>query len=376
MSKKAVEEFVRKNQDEAVELLQTLGRIPSPSHHEEKRAEFIKAWFEDNGLGEVWIDGAKNVLCKLKCDTYEDITVFAAHTDIVFPDTEPLMMKRDGNILRAPGIGDDTANLVHLMLGARYLSENRDQLKTGVMIVANSCEEGLGNLDGTKELFNCYGDRIKRFYSFDGYLSQCTSVPVGSHRYRIKVFAEGGHSYLNFGNPNAIKYAADLIEELYKVTPPQEAYTTYNVGTIEGGTTVNSIAQETVLLYEYRSSSEHCLSVMKKTLEDIVHSFRAKGIRIEVEILGIRPGLGPVDKAALRAWTDSNIKLIKEFYDGEIDEGPYSTDSNIPLSLGIFGNTIGTIAGAKAHTREEWVDLASVPTGMKIVTALMDTLLS
>ena len=375
MNREQVEEFVTKNQEEAVSLLKTLGRIPAPSHHEEKRAEFIKAWFEDNGLGEVWIDGQKNVLCKLKCDTYEDITVFAAHTDIVFPDTEMLPMKSDGNILRAPGIGDDTANLVHLMLGARYLAENRNRLMTGVLIVANSCEEGLGNLDGTKELFSCYGDRIKRFYSFDGYLSQCTSIPVGSHRYRIKVFAEGGHSYLNFGNANAIKLAADLIEELYQVTPPEEAYTTYNVGTIQGGTTVNSIAQEAVLLYEYRSSSEDCLAWMKRKLEDIVNGMRAKGIRIEVEILGIRPGLGPVDKEGLRRWTDSNIKIIKEFYDGEIDEGPYSTDSNIPLSLGIFGNTIGTIIGAKAHTREEWIDLSSIPTGMKIVTALMDTML-
>lgn len=113
-------------------------------------------------------------------------------------------MRRQDNILMAPGIGDDTANLVNLMMGAAFLAEHQDQLATGIMVVANSCEEGLGNLKGCREIFNHYGNRIRAFYSFDGYMSMCTSIPVGSHRYRIQVLARGGHSYQDFGRDNAI----------------------------------------------------------------------------------------------------------------------------------------------------------------------------
>ena len=220
MDKKVYDEFIESNKDEAVELLMTLGRIPAPSHHEDKRAAFCKKWFENEGCNEVWIDEAKNVVCKFNCDRYDDITVFMAHMDIVFDDTDELPMTREGNILRAPGIGDDTANLVNLMMGTRFLIQNKEKLHTGIMIVANTCEEGLGNLKGCKEIFNNYGDRIREFYSFDGYMSQCTSVAVGSHRYRIQVIGEGGHSYLNFGNDNAIHIASQLITKLYEITPP------------------------------------------------------------------------------------------------------------------------------------------------------------
>lgn len=371
MDKKVYDEFIESNKDEAIELLMTLGRIPAPSHHEDKRAAFCKKWFENEGCNEVWIDEAKNVVCKFNCDRYDDITVFMAHMDIVFDDTDELPMTREGNILRAPGIGDDTANLVNLMMGTRFLIQNKEKLHTGIMIVANTCEEGLGNLKGCKEIFNNYGDRIKEFYSFDGYMSQCTSVAVGSHRYRIQVIGEGGHSYLNFGNDNAIHIASQLITKLYEITPPDEEKTTYNVGRIEGGSTVNSIAQETVILYEYRSSSEKCLQIMQNKLNAVIDSFRKQGKKINLEILGIRPGCGDGDKTELMKWTDNNISLIRNYYNGEMDLGPYSTDGNIPLSKNILANTIGTITGANAHKREEWIDLNSLPQGMGIVLSLI-----
>lgn len=371
MDKKVYDEFIESNKDEAIELLMTLGRIPAPSHHEDKRAAFCKKWFENEGCNEVWIDEAKNVVCKFNCDRYDDITVFMAHMDIVFDDTDELPMTREGNILRAPGIGDDTANLVNLMMGTRFLIQNKEKLHTGIMIVANTCEEGLGNLKGCKEIFNNYGDRIKEFYSFDGYMSQCTSVAVGSHRYRIQVIGEGGHSYLNFGNDNAIHIASQLITKLYEITPPDEEKTTYNVGRIEGGSTVNSIAQEAVILYEYRSSSEKCLQIMQNKLNETIDSFRKQGKKINLEILGIRPGCGDGDKTELMKWTDNNISLIRNYYNGEMDLGPYSTDGNIPLSKNILANTIGTITGANAHKREEWIDLNSLPQGMGIVLSLI-----
>lgn len=364
------EEYVDAHIDEAEALLMELGRIPSPSHMEDKRAEFCKNWFYAQGAEDVSIDSAKNVICKINCTEDNDLIAFMAHTDIVFPDLEPLKMTLDGRNLYAPGIGDDTSNLVNLMMSARYILKNRPSMKTGFLIVANSCEEGLGNLDGSKEILRTYGSRIKKFYSFDGYLSQCTFDAVGSYRYRITVRTKGGHSWLDFGKPNAIEILCGLIENLYRMEVPKEAKTTYNVGRIEGGTTVNTVAQEASMLFEFRSTSQACLEFMQKQMEKIIREHTGD-CEIVTELLGIRPGNGEIDEEALKEHTGLSTEVIKEFYDGELDYGAYSTDSNIPLSQGIPANTIGTIKGAGAHTREEWVDLDSLPAGMKIVLSLM-----
>ena len=142
---------------------------------------------------------------------------------------------------------------------------------------------------------------------------------------------------------------------------------------IEGGSTVNSIAQEvTTLLYEYRSASEACLQVMKGKLNRVVNEFRTKGKKINLEVLGVRPGYGDGDKTELKKWTSENAVCIRQYYEGELDLGPYSTDANIPLSRNVLANTIGTVKGAGAHTRAEWVDLKSLPAVLGIVLSPMN----
>ena len=364
--------YVNGMEQEALELLKELAQIPAPSGKEERRAVFCRDWLTAHGAEGVFIDEALNVVYPVGVEETNPVVVFAAHTDVVFDDMEELPVRRQDNILMAPGIGDDTANLVNLMMGAAFLAEHQDQLAAGILIVANSCEEGLGNLKGCREIFNQYGNRIRAFYSFDGYMSMCTSIPVGSHRYRIQVLARGGHSYQDFGRDNAIHIAAQIIDDLYRISPPKTPVTTYNVGKINGGTTVNSIAQEAVILYEYRSSSETCLQEMKEKFCAVIEKFRAQGKKVNVEILGIRPGAGEIDRQVFERWTADNIACIREVYDGELDRSPNSTDANIPLSLGIPANTIGTVKGGGAHTREEWVDLNSIPGGMGIVLRILE----
>lgn len=368
--KKIVEEYVAAHVKEAEELLMELGKIPAPSHKEDQRAAFCRNWFLTQGAKDVTIDSAKNVICRLNCTEENDLVVFMAHMDIVFPDLEPLKMTLEGRTLFAPGIGDDTANLVNLMMAAKYLLEEKPEMKSGIMIIANACEEGLGNLDGSKEIIRTYGQRIKAFYSFDGYMSQCTYTAVGSYRYKITVKTAGGHSWLNFGSPNAIRILSGLIEKLYQIEPPASDRTTYNVGYIQGGTTVNTIAQEAAMLFEFRSTSQNCLELMQKRLEDLIAGYTGD-FEITTELLGVRPGNGEIDRESLKAYTDLSADVIREFYGGELDFTAYSTDANIPLSRGILSNTIGTIIGANAHTREEWVDLDSIPAGMKIVLSLI-----
>lgn len=364
--KQIVEQYAQAHQTEQLELLRTLGKIPAPTRQEDMRAAFVRDWLLAQGARDVTIDKAKNVICKIGCEDHEDLVAFAAHTDIVFPDTETLPMEEKDGKLYAPGIGDDTSNLVNLLLSAKYILQNGTRMKYGVLIVANACEEGLGNLDGAKQLFADYGTRIKAFYSFDGYTPQCTYTAVGSYRYRVSCKTVGGHSYVNYGNPNAIRILCELVAELYKIEPPAEVKTTYNVGRIEGGTTVNSIAQEASMLYEFRSTSQKCLEEMEGKFNAAVESCRGRGGELTVELLGVRPGNGPLDEAALAEYTRRSADIIQTFYDGDADYAPQSTDSNIPLSLGIPANTIGTVLGGLAHTREEWVDLSSLPMGLKI----------
>ena len=358
-----VEQYVSDHSEEQIELLRTLGKIPAPSRHEDLRAVFCRDWLLTQGAADVTIDKAKNVSC--------DIVAFAAHTDIVFPDMEDLPMREEDGKLYAPGIGDDTSNLVNLLMGAKYLLKNQIKLKCGVQIVCNACEEGLGNLDGAKELFASYGPRIKAFYSFDGYTPQCCSTAVGSYRYKISCKTVGGHSYINFGEPNAIEILCRLVEELYKIQAPSEVKTTYNVGHIEGGTTVNSIPQACSMLYEFRSTSQKCLEMMEERFHTAVDTCRNLGGELTVELLGVRPGNGPLDMDALQAFTQQSADIISNFYTGDIDFAAYSTDSNVPLSLGIKANTIGTVLGALAHTREEWIDISSLSKGLGIVLSLM-----
>lgn len=335
-TKAQVEAYAEECRTEQLELLRTLGKMPAPTRKEDFRAAFCRDWLRAQGAENVRIDSAKNVICKL-----------------------------------GPGIGDDTANLVNLLMAAKYLIQKQTALEYGVLVVANACEEGLGNLDGTKALFAKYGTRIQGFYSFDIYMPLCCSSAVGSYRYKITCKTPGGHSYANFGDPSAIQLLCGLVNELYQIQPPVRSRTTYNVGRIEGGTTVNSIAQQASMLYEFRSTAQDCLEEMEEKFRRAVAHWNGRGGDFEVELLGIRPGNGPVDQKKLGQFTAKSKEIVRTFTGREPDETPNSTDSNIPLSLGIPANTIGTIDGGSAHTRQEWVDIASLPTGLKIVLGLM-----
>lgn len=362
--------------EEELELLRTLAQIPAPSGHEERRAEFIRDWLLAQGapVGSVRIDDAKNVIFSLPAGpraTDDGIAVFAAHTDVVFPDTEPLPLAESATRLLAPGVGDDTANLVGLLLAARYLMRNRVALDRPLLVVANSCEEGLGNLAGTRELFRQYAGRVCEFTSFDLYLGMHVVSAVGSHRWRVMCHTQGGHSWENFGRDNAIEELCSIIEDLYAMELPTAAKTTINVGRFEGGTTVNSIAEDASVLVEYRSASEECLELMYGKFVGLVEEHLRKGSRIDVKLIGRRPASGehvPAGQGELIARTD---EVLRELGGVTPTHQESSTDANIPLSLGICAHTVGTVEGDLLHTREEWVEKDSLRRGLAVILALM-----
>jgi acetylornithine deacetylase/succinyl-diaminopimelate desuccinylase-like protein len=360
--------------EELHQLLFDLVKIPAPSHHEEKRAEFCKKWLEEQGAEGVYIDEAKNVVYPINCEGSDDITVFMAHTDTVFPDMEGFTVKVEDGKFMAPGVGDDTASLAIMMIVTKYIIAKKLQPKCGILIVANSCEEGLGNLKGTKQIMKDYEGRVKHFYTFDGKYSGVCCQCVGSHRYEVTCETEGGHSYGAFGNSNAIAELAKVIAELYSVSVPRidDSKTTYNVGLVEGGTSVNTIAQSAKMLYEYRSDNAECLAIMEKVFKSVIDRANARGKgKFTVDIVGIRPCGGNVDKAVHEEMISRVIEVSEKYSGIECKRGKGSTDCNVPMSLGVPAVCPGIYMGGGAHTREEWVEIASLPIGVKICTDIM-----
>ena len=366
--------YLESCREEQVALLETLCAIPAPSGHEERRAEFCRKWLTDAGCEGVYIDEALNVVYPVNCDGRDDIIVFLAHTDTVFPDMEPMPVINDGTYIHSPGVGDDTSCLVNLLLVARYVGQNKLMPPRGVIFLANSCEEGLGNLKGTKQIMKDYAGRIKNLYAFDAQYSGYANKCVGSHRYEITFRTEGGHSYGKFGNRNAIHAMADLVCRLYRCEVPVngDSKTTYNVGGVEGGTSVNTIAQEAKLLYEYRSDDAECLAKMKEFFEETVEDARArKTADITVEVIGLRPCGGPVDETEF-ADMCRRVETICQKHSGIPCIGRKgSTDCNIPMSMGIPAVSVGSYLGEGAHTRQEKVLIASLPVGLKITAELI-----
>ena len=367
--------YIENSREETMQLLEALCRIPAPSGHEEARAEFCKKWLEDNGAEGVYIDEALNVIYPINCEGRDDIVVFVAHTDTVFPDTTPMPYHTDGKYAYSPGIGDDTLSLVVMMMIAKYIAKNGLKANRGVLIVANSCEEGLGNLKGTKQFMSDYAGRVKEFYSFDNetynvVIDKC----VGSHRYKISFATEGGHSFQAFGKTNAIAVMCELVSRLYKCEVPHvgDSRTTYNVGIIGGGTSVNTIAQNAEVLYEYRSDTLACLDYMNKYFEDTVAKLQSEtDARITVEVIGKRPCAGDYDKELFESMVNKCKAICEQYIEGECKTKSASTDCNIPLSLGIPAVCLGVYMGCGAHTREERVEIVSIPTGMRIAAELM-----
>ena len=285
---------------------------------------------------------------------------------MVFPDTEPLPLKVEDGKIFCPGIGDDTACAAALMMVAAYIAQHKLQPKDqGILLVIKSGEEGLGNLKGTRKLFEDFGHRIRSFISFDDHDHHGVNRAVGSQRYQISIDTEGGHSYGAFGNRNAIAYLASMIDTLYAIQVPPQGKTTYNVGTISGGTSVNTIAQHAQMLYEFRSDCRQSLAIMENNLNRVIRDYRDKGLQVTVTSVGNRPCSGDVDPEKLNRLMEQANEASLRHHGVLIQFGSGSTDCNIPLSLGIPAICVGCYDGAGAHTREEYVVQDSLLPGLK-----------
>lgn len=386
---------------ELVELTKELTAIPAPSHDEGRRVAFLKDYLEKNGYHQVTVDEALNVIVEVGEEGAEGgqaseeerkLHLYTAHTDTVFPDTTPIPVEEKDGCLYGPGVGDDTANAAAMAIALKYIKQAGCTPRRPIAYVFDSCEEGLGNLKGMWAAYHRYEKVLKRHIAIDGSTDHIVNRAVGSSRYEITVTTKGGHSFNNYGNRNAIAVASEMILALYQIdTSDLPGKTTYNVGIIKGGTSVNTIAQEVTFCYEYRSDEQESLDRMKEcaqerlsialggkevkltdgfqvSIDDGEESQRAN---IKITLLGNRPGMGPVSESGQKHLTKHIAdKLIK--YTGHkpsYDSG--STDCNIPLSNGIEAACFGIYLGAGQHTRQEYIQIDSMKAGMQTLLELM-----
>ncbi len=372
--------FIKSHHEEMLSLLRTLCAIPAPSLHEEARTAFCARRLAEYGAENIRVDGAGNVIVPFGDTEAGHLTVIAAHTDTVFPDTEPMALSEDDERITCPGVGDDTASVTVLMLAAKYLASIRYRPRCGLLLVCNTGEEGLGNLYGTRRLFADYAGKIDRFITLDANLGTVTEDCVGSCRYEVEAITEGGHSFGRFGVPNAIAVLADVIAKIYSLEVPaiplpsgRAAKTTYNVGLIEGGTSVNTIAAQAKMLCEYRSDSRESLAHMEAAFARIFASANRPGVTLTAKKIGERP-CSAIAPETLEPLLSLCRRVTREVIGGEIRGGVSSTDCNIPLSMGIPAACIGVYRGAGAHTRGEYIYKDSLDDGLALLLTLIAAL--
>ena len=351
--------------DRFVEELVQLTEIPAPPFGEEVRASTYMAMLRDAGLTNVEMDQIGNVM-GLRPGTGEaPLLAVAAHLDTVFPEGTEVEVRREGNRLRAPGIGDDTAGLATLLAVARVLNETDLETESDLLFIGNVGEEGAGDLRGVKHLFRDgkYKDQIGGFISVEsGGQSTITTGALGSLRYRVTFKGPGGHSYGAFGLVSPAYAMGNAIRKVSAISVPDTPKTTFNIGIVEGGTSVNSIPFETSMVVDMRSESRDELEKLVETFLDLVHeaveeenttrSISEGQIELEMTLVGDRPSgqtseSANIVKFAVAAFEAFGIRPTFRIS---------STDSNVPISLGIPAITIGRGGlGGRSHSLDEWV---------------------
>jgi tripeptide aminopeptidase len=356
--------------------------IPAPSFKEDVRGKELQRVFQQQlGLQDVRIDKAGNVLGTYPGASLHPHLVIAAHLDTVFPEGTDVHVKRDGAVLRGPGIGDDCRGLAVLVAIAREMRKANVRTQGTVTFVANVGEEGLGDLRGVKQLFKeTLKDQIDNFISIDGTGVHVTNVAVGSHRYRVTFKGPGGHSFGAFGLANPMGAMGRAIAKIQEIQVPRQPKTTFNVGRTGGGTSVNSIPFEAWMEVDMRSSDPASLAAVDASFQKAVDAAvqeenqrwgKPGVITVVKELVGDRPaGSTPENSPVVRAGLATATLLG---FQANLGEG--STDSNLPMSLKIPAITIGGGGrGRDAHALTESFDTTDAWMGTQYGLLLTVTL--
>jgi len=379
---KAAMQDIVANEPHFIEEQIRLTEIPAPPFHETARGLELKRLFTTAGLKNVRMDETGNVLGDRPGTQQHPHLVIAAHQDTVFPEGTDVHVKRNGTVLTAPGIGDDDRGLAAMLALIAAMDQAKLVTRGSLTFVADVGEEGLGDSRGTKALFeSTLKGQIDEFISIDGdRVAGVVNVGVGSYRYRVTFTGPGGHSYGAFGLGNPIHAMGRAIDHISQIEVPEKPKTTYNVGRVGGGTSVNSIPFEAWFEFDERSADVASLDAVDAKFKAAVqagvdeeNAFRHdKGkITVKLESVGIRPaGQTPPDSPIIQAAKAS----VEALHLGEFELSASSTDSNVPMHLGIPAMTMG--GGGKgngAHFLQESFDSTDSYKGVQnlLLTALI-----
>lgn len=361
--------FAQENSMLLEQTLWELVQIPAPSRGEGKRRAYCEQWLDRFCIPHT-SDGSGNLLIPYRIREGKKNRLAVAHMDVVFDETVPLRPVKDGVIWRCPGIGDNTANVVLLLLAAKYLFEQQPDTQTGIWLAADTCEEGLGNLAGCRQLMNELGGRVEGVLALDLYRDRIFTGCIGSVRERITVRTPGGHSFSDFGKPNAIQVLSALVMRLYEYRT--KGCTTYNVGMISGGTSVNTIAQEASMLFEYRSDSAEELKKCREYLASCLKEAESGQVTVTCETVGERPCAERTDEDCIERIAHACRQQIYAAAGVLPEEAKASTDCNIPLSMGIPAVCAGFFRGGGAHTKEEWIDMSTAQAALEAAAGCIE----
>jgi len=378
---KAALDAAKANEAQTIEDQIHFCEIPAPSFKEEARGRELQRVFQQLGLQNVRVDKVGNVLGHYAGAAPRPHFVIAAHLDTVFPEGTDVKVKREGSVLRGPGIGDDCRGLAVLVAIIREMKRAKVQTPGSITFVANVGEEGLGDLRGVKELFNVtLKDQIDRFVSIDGTGVHVTNTAVGSHRYRVTFKGPGGHSFGAFGMANPMGAMGRAIAKIQEIQVPRQPKTTFNVGRIGGGTSVNSIPFDGWMELDMRSSDPASLAAVDASIQKAIDAAvveenarwgKAGTITVVKELVGDRPA-GSTPESASIVKNGLAVATVLGF-NANLGEG--STDSNLPMSLKIPAITIGGGGrGRDAHALTESYDTTDSWMGTQYALLLTVTL--
>lgn len=366
--RRALESFYVRS-DEFIDWIIAIQQIPAPTFQEARRAGYIETRFAELGLQDVRQDSLHNVYGRYP-GTHPGAhkpVVISAHSDTVFPAETDLRVRRDSQRVYGPGIGDNAAGVAGLFAIADTLRRFDLRPKSDLWFVSNVGEEGMGNLCGMRAVVDKFGRQANYIVVEGGLFGQIAHEAIGVRRFRIAVETPGGHSWGSFGTASAVHELSHLAAAIARLNVPKKPKTTYNVGVIEGGTSINTIASSASMLLDLRSEDAHELDRLVNLVSDIVHRARRRArqrrepITISIETVGNRPA-GHISRSApLVSWAEQALKLSGS---PTVLHVSGSTDANIPLSMSIPAVCVGLTESANSHRLDEYIETDKLPAGL------------
>lgn len=363
----SVQQCIETDFESLLQLIIDIQQIPAPTFQEAKRAAFIEAQMRKIGLVDVIQDDTFNVFGRYPHSDSNDLppVIVSAHSDTVFPMETDLSCKRENGRLHGPGIGDNSTGVAGILFLAQLLVAQKVVIKRPLWFVSNVGEEGLGDLNGMKRVVDQFGGEAIYLVVEGGLFGQISHRAIGVRRYKISVRADGGHSWGSFGRSSAIHELGHLVAQIAEISVPPRPKTTFNVGVIEGGTSINTIAQYAHMLVDLRSENAENLDQLVSTVQALVDQAEkrsGKSVRFSMEQIGNRPA-GQLKRAH---------QLVQQAADALRQVGvkkpvfiASSTDANIPLSKGYAAVCIGLTESNFAHRLDEYISTEQLPRGIE-----------